>query len=151
MSWEYWIIIGLVLVVAEIALPGFLFLALGSGFVLTGLMTMVATMPLTLQLGIATVATAISFALYYRLLGRRSKDVVDQGVGQAQEEAVGVRGVMLSPCAPHDEGWARFERAVIGDRQWRVRCDLPLQEGDEIEIVEITGNSAIVKPIAKER
>ena len=140
----HWLLIGLVLIVAEIFLPSFTALWFGFGALLVGgLAWFLPTLSLTLQLAIWAAASALFTFLWFRYLRPRMGDRTNAGI--AREAVIGESGHVLRPPAGDKRGQVRFAMPLLGDDEWTFICNSPVTSGDRVRVTDISGNTLIVE------
>ena len=76
-EWWHWIVLGIALVIAELAVPAFFVIWFGLGALLVGLVLLVAPLGATAQIGLWIVASVAMVGLWFRVyfdLGVREQD-----------------------------------------------------------------------------
>ena len=140
-QWHWWAGAALVLMIAEIFVPGFFLLCLGIGCVGGSIAAAITPEPAT-QLITFSALSLIAFFTVRPLLMRqfwRSGEVktnVDALVGQ--------RGKVTQEFEPG----LRLGRVSVAGDDWRAECinDHPLRIGDIVQVVRVDSNTLIVKP-----
>jgi membrane protein implicated in regulation of membrane protease activity len=139
-----WWILALLLIGAEVLLPGYFMLWIGLGAAVTGLVTLAAPGLPVLAQAVAFVALAfLSCAAYWYLLRPRlqREDRGEPRLNRRGEQNIGQRYV-LAEAIVNGRGKAR-----VGDSLWLVSGpDLPA--GSTVEVVAVDGNTLQVKPVA---
>ncbi len=134
----YWLIIGVMLFLLELALPGFVLFFFAAGALLTALVAwLVPTTSIALQLGLFIVTSLAALFILRGFLQQRffasapARDGVDVDAPLA---APGDRGVVCSTIAPPAEG-----RIKYAGSSWRATADERIEEGEIIAIVRQEG------------
>lgn len=139
-AWHLWLILGMVLIIAEVIGTEFILLALGAAALVTGAITGAFDLGLDAQLLTSAVAAAVLVPLFIRLYRRRFKAtgtraVISEGLFQDTElliEAYGERtGIRI-------QGDFFPAASTEGD---------PLQAGELVRVLELRGLTAIVERI----
>lgn len=136
----HWYALGLVFLLVEMALPGFLFVWLALGCVVAG--TVLAAVPelgVPLQAVVFAVASGLSVFGGWRFAKRVGHEQAAQGLNARGEVLVGSRAVLIEPIV-NGHG-----RARIGDTSWAVEGP-DLASGTTVRIVGVTGASLKVEP-----
>jgi membrane protein implicated in regulation of membrane protease activity len=134
-----WMIGGIVLLTAEILVPGVFLVWIGIAAVVTGLFALLLGVGLAGQLGL--------FALYSLLAvmaGRRFYAVTgiehnDPGLNNPALRLIGRRVVVVT-AVDEDSG-----RVRVGDSEWSARGG-PAEPGEKVRITAVEGNRLIVEP-----
>lgn len=140
-----WLLAGAGFVILEaFVAPGVGLLFLGIGAILAGLsvgLGLVASQALVAQTTIFLIGTAGSAAL----LWKRIRQYVQARRGYAH--MVGDTGVVMNKPLTHDaEGTIRWSGTTLAAR---LAEEGKVAEGKEVEIISISGNVALCKPITK--
>lgn len=139
-SWHLWLMLGMVLIIAEVIGTEFILLALGAAALLTGAITGMFDLGLNAQLVTIAVSAAVLLPIFIRFYRRRFK-------------ATGTRAVI-------SEGLYRDTELLIenyGERTGiRIQGDFfpakstegdPLKAGELVRVLELNGLTAIVERI----
>lgn len=142
MSYFIWLILGVIAIVIEMILPTFFALFAGIGFLVAGAVAYFLPESLFWQIIIASVFMIIGAVVFKK---RHIADAVTSGVG-THNEFVGILGKAITKLSTHQEGDVELYESVVSNRQWKALAqDLEIESGSEIEIVEVRGNTLIVK------
>jgi membrane protein implicated in regulation of membrane protease activity len=138
-----WWIVALVLIGAEVLLPGYFLLWIGIGAAATGLLALVAPLSMLAQAIAFVVFAFLSCAIYWYALRPRMRrtDQSESRLNRRGEQNIG-RQYVLAEAIVNGRGKAR-----VGDGLWLVSGpDLPA--GTTVEVVAVEGNTLLVKPAA---
>lgn len=142
MSYFMWLILGVIALVIEMILPTFFALFAGVGFLIAGVVAFFAPEALFWQLIIAAIFMIIGAIIF------KNKHIADSstaGVG-THNEFVGILGKATTPLSQHEEGDVELYEPVVSNRHWKALTEASdIETGVEIEIVELRGNTLIVK------
>ncbi|WP_462381389.1 NfeD family protein [Pseudomonas sp. Marseille-QA0892] len=140
-QWWYWLVLGGVLVAAELVVPAFFvfWFGLAAGLVsLTVLLMPGLSFPTQLLIwAAASVLMVIAWFRYFR----RESPKAERWTAQ---EYVGEQGVLLSPVPEFGKGRVRFSRSILGNQEWTCTSDHALDQGARVALLEIHGNVAKV-------
>ncbi|WP_417533074.1 NfeD family protein [Marinobacterium stanieri] len=140
----HWVVFGMLLMMAEIVVPSFTIFWFGLGaMVLAALLAVLPDLSLSIQM-VAWALVSCAFALaWFKFLRPHMVDRTKAGV--AREAVMGETGqVILAPQSPR-RGQVRFSTPVLGADEWEFICDEEVETGDRVMIVDISGNTLIVK------
>ncbi|MGO4702752.1 NfeD family protein [Dyella sp. 2RAB6] len=138
-----WWIVALLLIGAEVLLPGYFLLWIGLGAAATGLLVWVVPLPVLGQATAFVLLAFLSCAIYwYQVRPRlRRQDRSESRLNRRGEQNIG-RQYVLAEAIVNGRGKAR-----VGDGLWLVSGpDLPV--GTTVEVVAVEGNTLQVKPAA---
>lgn len=140
-QWHWWAGAALVLMIAEIFVPGFFLLCLGIGCI-GGSITAAITPEPAAQLIAFSVLSLVAFFTVRPLLMRQfwKRDDVKTNV----DALVGQRGKVTQEF----EAGLRLGRVSVAGDDWRAESinDHPLHIGDLVQVVRVDSNTLIVKP-----
>lgn len=125
--WLLWLVIGVILVVAEMATLTFYLLWLGIGCFVAALVAWLAPGSPLLQVIIGG-AAAVGLTLFTRPLTRKVRQA--KGFKDAIDQLVGKYGEVVEPISPGSMGLVR-----IGSETWSATCDQPLAKGEKVIVV----------------
>ncbi len=141
LAWQVWLILGLVLALAEILVPAFFLLWFGAGALLASLLAWLAA-PRAVQVGTFLAASfllLVSSRTIFRSVLFRSRESIPTNV----EALKGRAGVVLEPI----EGSLKPGLVKVGGEVWSAVCEgeTRVAEGAKVEVLEIVGNKVRVK------
>ena len=137
----HWLILGFVLLIAEIAMPGVFLLWWGlAAIVVAGIMKLFPALPLSALVVIYAIIAIILSVIWWRY--QHSKDQTDQSqsvLNQRDHAMIGARGKVLE-MAENGIG-----RGAFGDTTWRIKGH-GLSVND---LIEVTGVNSITLNVIK--
>ena len=142
LEWWHWIVLGIALVVAELAVPAFFIIWFGLGALVVGLAVLVLPLPLgeTAQIGLWVVASLAMVGLWFRVFKGGEYLRSRTRVGQSDGEPIGEIGLMTKPAEPFARGRLRFQKPVLGAEEWECVADAPIAVGERVRVVAIEGS-----------
>ena len=139
-EWWHWIVLGLTLVVAELAVPAFFVIWFGLGALLVGLALLAVPLGATAQIGLWVVASVAMVGLWFRVFKGGEYLRSRTRVGQSDGEPIGEIGLMTRPAEPFARGKVRFQKPVLGSEEWECVADAPIAVGERVRVVAIEGS-----------
>ena len=137
-EWWTWVVGGIALILAELAIPSFFIVWFGLGAVLVGLLMLaLPQLSLTAQLALWTVASLAMVVLWFRVFKR---SFFKTRVGTADGEVIGEVGVLVSAVAPFERGKVRFQRPLLGFEEWACLADAAIAAGERVRVVAVEGS-----------
>ena len=137
-EWWTWVVGGIALILAELAIPSFFLVWFGLGAVLVGLLMLaLPQLSLTAQLALWTVASLAMVVLWFRVFKR---SFFKTRVGTADGEVIGEVGVLVSAVAPFERGKVRFQRPLLGSEEWACLADAAIAAGERVRVVAVEGS-----------
>ena len=140
-QWHWWAGLAIILLIAEIFVPGFFLLCIAVGCMGAALMDALLFGPTVQLIAFSAFSLAAFFTIRPVLMKRMLKDT---GVRTNVDALVGQRGRVTQDF----EAGIRLGRVQAGGDDWRAECttDRALRTGDLVEVVRVESNTLIVKP-----
>ena len=142
MLYWHWLVLGLVLIVAEIFIPSFTILWFGLGALVVGVAALLFEIPFSIQVLIWTVFSVLFTVLWFKLV--KPKMVDSSNSQAARESAIGESGQVIKLPAGDTKGKLRFSTPILGEDEWEFSCEAEVDLGDRLHIQEILGNVLVV-------
>ena len=141
-QWHWWAAAALMLLIAEIFVPGFFLLCLGVGCVGGSIAAALGAGAGVQLLAFSALALASFFTIRPLLMRQFWKD---GGLRTNVDALTGQRGRVSQDFDPA----LRLGRVVVGGDDWRAECvnDHPLRAGDLVKVVRVDSNTLVVKPL----
>ncbi|MDE2440602.1 MAG: NfeD family protein [Betaproteobacteria bacterium] len=144
-EWWTWIVGGIGLILAELAIPSFFIIWFGLGALFVGLLMLaIPGLSLTAQLAIWTAASLAMVILWFRVF---KPGFYKTRSGTSAGEAVGEIGLLVSAVAPFERGKVRFQRPVLGSEEWACVAEGPIAAGERVKVVTVEGSFLTVSKI----
>ena len=141
-AYWHWLVLGLLLVTAEIFVSGFILFWFGLAALLIGTLLIVVDMPITLQL---LLWAGISIALLVGWLKYIRPNWKDRSLsGMAAEALAGQVGMAIESNHGRNRGKLKFPAPILGEEEWLFICTEEVAIGDRVKVTDISGNSLIV-------
>jgi len=142
MAYWHWLILGMLLMAAEILLPSFIALWFGVGAIIVGVLVLALPMPESTQVLCWIIVSVAFTAWWFMYLKPRSVDHTKAGL--SREAILGQVGLVISLPAGDKRGELRFTTPVLGAEEWPYICESELALGDRVRVTEVSGNTVIV-------
>ena len=137
-EWWTWVVGGIALILAELAIPSFFIVWFGLGAILVGLLMLALPhLSLTAQLAVWTLASLAMVVLWFRVFKRSSYRT---RIGTADGGVIGEIGVLVSAVAPFERGKVRFQRPLLGSEEWVCLADAAIAAGERVRVVAVEGS-----------
>ena len=138
--WMIWIAFGLVCLIIEIFTPGFFFMSIGVGAIITGLFSLL-NISLPVQILIFIIVTFIIF-LFMRKFSK--KIMSDTSLETNIFALKGKTGIVTKDINPNERGYVK-----IGGEQWSAISsdNLQISVNTLIIVDSVEGNKLIVKKV----
>jgi len=137
-EWWHWIVLGIGLVLAELAIPAFFVIWFGMGALLVGCAVLLAPgLGTTAQVGLWVLASLAMVVLWFRVFKRGEHKT---RIGQSDGEAIGEIGLMARAAKPFERGRVRFQKPLLGSEEWECVVDEPIAAGERVRVVSVEGS-----------
>ena len=141
----HWFVLGVLLMLSELALPAFAALWFGIGAIMVGVLYwMFPMMGFTTQIITWIILSVLCTLLWFKFIKPLSIDKTKAGL--SREATIGQVGMVIQIHLQHDLITVRFPMPVLGSDEWNCRTLAPVHVGDRVRVVEISGNDLVVKP-----
>ena len=138
----HWLVLGIVLIIAEIFIPSFTILWFGLGAILVGVVMSLFDLSFALQLLLWTFASVVFTLLWFRWLKPKAEQRNNKEL--AKRSCVGESGQVIKLPTETTKGKLRFTTPVLDQDEWEFVCDASVKLGDRLQIIEISGNYLVV-------
>ena len=140
----HWIVFGIALMLFEIFLGSFFIFWIGAAAVVVGLLLIpLPAITETAQIIMwAVSSTAFAFA-WFKLIKPLNVDKTKAGL--SREALLGEIGQVLKIPNGEKRGKVRFPAPLLGSDEWLIISQEDLDIGDRVSVVDLSGNSLIVK------
>ena len=140
LAWWHWMVLGLALVLLELAVPSFFIVWFGLGALLVGVaMLVMPGLAFSGQMLLWTAASVAMTMLWFKVFRRGDGKTRS---GQANE-AIGEIGILVSAVAPlgptSARGEVRFQKPVMGSEVWPCLADEALSAGERVRVLAVDG------------
>jgi membrane protein implicated in regulation of membrane protease activity len=137
-EWWQWTVVGLVLILAELAIPAFFIIWFGFGaLVVAAALAIAPDLSVTTQLGLWTIASVAMVVLWFKVF---KPGLHKTRIGTADGEVIGETGLLVGPVAPYSRGRVRFQRPVLGADEWVCLSETPIAAGERVRVVAVEGS-----------
>ena len=135
-EWWHWMVLGLLLGLAELIIPSFFIIWFGLGAILVGLVLLaVPGMGFTGQVVMWTIASVGLTVLWFKVFKKQQDKT---RAGQA-DDVIGESGVLVRGVEPFQKGEVRFQRPVMGSEVWTCLADETIAAGERVRVVSVDG------------
>lgn len=135
-----WFLVGLGLLLLELALPGLVILFFGAGAWVTALVCAITDISLNWQIFIFLIASLLGLVLLRSYLKKRFFSKTDKEIEDQLEEFIGKKARALDDFK---DGSGKVE---FRGTHWSARCDSPVNKGDWVIIETKESLILTVKP-----
>ncbi len=140
----YWLVFGMVLVMAEIFIPSFTVLWFGLGAIIIGcLLLFFPDLSFSWQLFSWAAASCLFTFLWFKFFKPLMTDRTKAGI--SREAIMGESGQVIKTPTESNHGIIRFTTPLMGDDEWPFICEEKVDLGDRVFVKDISGNTLIVE------
>ena len=141
----HWLVLGLLLMIAEIFIPTFASLWFGAAAVIVAALSWLLPVPLILQVIIWLVLSVLFMFAWVKYIKPLSVDRTKAGLGGSV--IIGETGMIVVKPQAGVLGMVRFNVPIVGADEWPCRTnDEAVEVGDRVVVTDISGNELIVAP-----
>lgn len=136
-QWWHWLVLGLLLTMAELAIVSFFVVWFGIAAAVVGLILLAApTLALPTQLLLwASLSTALVL-IWFRYLRPRTMTAV----GTSAAAVTGEVGILVADLTPDCRGQLRFQKPILGADVWEAYADAAIAAGERVRVVAVDGS-----------
>lgn len=140
----HWIILGMVLILLELAITSFTIFWFGLGALAVAvLLLVVPELSLAWQIFtwiLASIGFTVAWFKYFKPL---MTDKTTAGI--AREAIIGESGQVIKAPGDESRGTMQFAIPILGSDTWQFICEQDVSVGDRVFVKEISGNTMIVE------
>ena len=137
-EWWHWTVVGIALILVELALPSFFLIWFGIAGLAMALVLFVAPdLSLTAQLATWTALSLLMVALWFRVF---KPSFHKTRIGTSAGEVIGEVGLLVGAVAPFQRGKVRFQRPLLGAEEWVCLADSQIAAGERVRVVAVEGS-----------
>lgn len=136
-AWWHWAVAGIVLIVAELAVPSFVLIWFGVGALAVALVVALAAPGLTTQLAIWLVVSLVLVAGWFKVF---KPNMHKTRIGMADANVIGEIGMLVRDVAPYEKGQVRFQKPILGADVWDCIADTAIKNGERVRVLDVEGS-----------
>ena len=138
MTWWLWAVTGIVLVLAELAIPAFVLIWFGLGALVVALVVaLLPPMSLTVQLSIWLAVSVSLVGLWFKIF---KPGIHKTRVGMSAANVIGEIGLLTRDVAPFQNGEVRFQKPMVGSVVWPCMADETIPSGARVKVLAVEGS-----------
>jgi hypothetical protein len=139
----HWLVLGFLLMIAEMFIPTFASLWFGTAAVIVAALSWLLPIPLMLQVLIWLALSVLFMFAWVKYIKPLSVDRTKAGLGGSV--IIGETGMIVVKPQPEMLGRVRFSVPIVGADEWFCRTnDEEVEVGDRVVVTDIIGNELIV-------
>jgi len=138
LAWWHWAVGGVVLILAELALPAFVLVWFGLGaLVMTAVLLVAPALGITAQLAVWLIVSLALTAYWFKVFKPSQHKT---RIGMSDSDVVGEIGVLTHDVAPFTRGEVRFQKPLVGADIWPCIADEEIKSGERVRVLEVEGS-----------
>ena len=147
MLYWYWLVLGMILMLLELAVPSFTIFWFGLGALVAGvLLLLVPGLSLTLQILVWIIASTAFVLFWFKVMKPRMIDKTTSGI--AREAVLGETAMVTRVPEGDQRGEIRFSVPMLGSDTWPFISEDVVPVGDRVSVREVSGNTMLVKQVS---
>ena len=136
--WWHWIVLGIVLMLLELAVPAFFLIWFGAAAVLVGVAVAIfPAFPFAWQVIAWTLGSLVLVWFWFKIFRRSFHKT---RAGQSKGSFIGEIGLVIRDIRPFEKGQVRFQKPVLGDEVWECVADDEIKTGERVRVFDVEGN-----------
>lgn len=137
LAWWHWAVGGIVLILAELAVPSFVLIWFGLGALAVALALAILGIGLTAQLALWLVVSLILVAAWFKVF---KPNMHKTRVGMSDANVTGEIGILVRDVAPFEKGQVRFQKPILGADVWDCIADEAIRSGERVRVLDVEGS-----------
>lgn len=138
LEWWHWMVVGVALVLLELAIPAFFVIWFGLGALIVGLtLALAPSTTLAAQIVIWIAASLAFVALWFKVF---KVHVHRTRVGLSKGQFAGEVGLVSREIKPFQKGQIRFQKPILGAEAWEAIADEDIAPGERVHVLAVEGN-----------
>ncbi|MBI3069647.1 MAG: NfeD family protein [Betaproteobacteria bacterium] len=136
--WWHWVVLGIVLMLLELALPAFFLIWFGLGAVVVGVVLLIVPgLPFAYQVLAWTAFSTVFVWLWFKVF---KPGIHKTRVGLSRGQFIGEIGLVTKDIRPYEMGQIRFQKPILGDDVWDSIADEDIKAGERVKVLAVEGN-----------
>lgn len=137
--WWHWVVLGIVLMLLELAVPSFFLVWFGLGALIVGaLMVVLPSAPFAFQILAWTAASLLFVWLWFKVF---KPNLYKSRAGMARGSLIGEVGLVTRDIRPYEKGQIRFQKPILGEEVWESVSEEEIRVGERVRVLEVEGNT----------
>lgn len=136
--WWHWVVLGIVLLLLELAVPAFFLVWFGLGALVVGVALLaVPALSFAWQILVWIVCSLAFIWLWFKVF---KPGFYKTRAGMSKGAVVGEIGLVIRDIRPFEKGQIRFQKPVLGDEVWESIADEEIKTGERVKVLDVEGN-----------
>jgi membrane protein implicated in regulation of membrane protease activity len=136
--WWHWMVLGIVLVLLELAVPAFFLVWFGVGALIVGFAVLaVPGLSFAWQVLVWIACSVLFIWLWFKVF---KPGFHKTRAGMSKGALIGEIGLVIRDIRPFEKGQVRFQKPVLGDEVWESLADEEIKAGERVRVLDVEGN-----------
>jgi inner membrane protein len=136
--WWHWMVLGIVLVLLELAVPAFFLVWFGVGALIVGFAVLaVPSLSFAWQVLVWIACSILFIWLWFKVF---RPGFHKTRAGMSKGALIGEVGLVIRDIRPFEKGQVRFQKPVLGDEVWESLADGEIKAGERVKVLDVEGN-----------
>ena len=137
--WWHWVVLGIVLMLLELAVPAFFLVWFGLGAIVVGVLLVIFPgMAFAYQVVAWTAFSLLLIWLWFKVF---KPQVFKTRAGMARGSLIGEVGLVTRDIRPYEKGQVRFQKPILGEDVWESMADSEIKSGERVRVLDVEGNT----------
>lgn len=137
-EWWHWMVLGVSLILLELAIPAFFVIWFGLGALIVGCaLAIMPAMSIAAQTTLWILASIAFVVLWFKVF---KVQVHRTRVGLSEGQFAGEVGLATRPLKPYQKGQIRFQKPILGSDVWEAIADEEITVGERVHVLAVEGN-----------
>lgn len=137
--WWHWVVLGIVLMLLELAVPAFFLVWFGLGALIVGVFLVVSpSIPFAFQVLAWTASSLLFVWLWFKVF---KPSIYKSRAGMARGSLIGEVGLVTRDIRPYEKGQVRFQKPILGEEVWESVSEQEIRTGERVRVLEVEGNT----------
>lgn len=137
-EWWHWMVLGIGLMIAELAVPFFFIFWFGLGAILVSVIMLIdPSLGLTAQWTTWSIASIAMAFLWFRIF---KPNLYKTKIGTSDSNILGEIGLITRDVLPYQKGQVRFQKPLLGSEVWECIADESIKTGERAKVLCVEGS-----------
>lgn len=137
--WWHWVVLGIALMLLELAVPTFFMIWFGAAAViLGGVLLVFPSLTLAWQILVWILSSIAFIWLWFKMF---KPGMHKTRAGMSKGAMVGEVGLVIRDMRPFEKGLVRFQKPMQGDEVWEAAADEEIRVGERVRVLDVEGNT----------
>jgi len=136
--WWHWVVLGIVLMLTELAVPAFFLVWFGLSAVAVGIvLAVLPTLSLTWQVIVWIAGSIVMIWLWFKIF---KPGLFRSRSGLSKGSLIGEIGLVTRDIRPYEKGQLRFQKPILGSEVWEAMSEEEIRMGERVKVLDVEGN-----------